>query len=222
MKPEKYGVEHSFNAPLLLSPQNGQLDLPLPIQLRWSHQSRECSFEVQLANDAAFTDRYYVTVTSDEGYLQPPVQFGTTTYWRVRALAPGYTGPWSSVNKYTTTAVCAGNKLSFDGKNQQAVAPNFLWEGGEVTVEFWTFVQSNNVKPSSAFGLGERDDVSNRFQAHVPWDNNRVYWDYGDINNGGRVETSFEGYTDKWTHVALVSNGASFQGIYLDGKVSSK
>jgi len=113
--------------------------------------------------------------------------------------------------------------LSFNGTNSYVDIPSFSLDGtGPVTIAFWNLVATANVKNSSAFSFGNQDQP-NRCQAHAPWSDKVLYWDYGDANNNsGRVSTNYASYLDKWTHVVLVSTGSggAFQGIYLNGTLA--
>jgi hypothetical protein len=120
--------------------------------------------------------------------------------------------------------------LTFDGDGDYVEAPNFAWNfsGGPVTVLFWNKVNTNQLKYSSAFGVGTSSDNLNRFQAHVPYPydprNKKVCWDYGSYSDpGGRISADYPNYLNKWTHVALVSEGNNghFKGIYLDGELKN-
>ena len=73
-------------------------------------------------------------------------------------------------------------------------------------------------RPSRSAGSNSPD----RAQAHVPWSNRVLYWDYGSLTSG-RVATDYTSHLDRWTHVVLVSQGrgGAFQGIYLDGQLVS-
>ncbi|HEV3026007.1 MAG TPA: LamG domain-containing protein, partial [Planctomycetota bacterium] len=110
--------------------------------------------------------------------------------------------------------------MTFNGSNSSVSIPSFTFDGtGPVTIAFWNFVATANVQNSSAFSIGNQD-APNRCQAHAPWSDKWIYWDYGNYNtNSGRVSANYTTYLDKWTHVALVSTGSggAFQGIYLDG-----
>jgi hypothetical protein len=97
-------------------------------------------------------------------------------------------------------------------------ADSFMYRGRAATVEFWNYVSTAGVRSSSAFSVGATDDVADRFQSHAPWSDKNIYWDFGDIGTTGRISTNYAPYLDKWTHVALVSNGTDFKAIYLDGK----
>ncbi|QTA89204.1 Concanavalin A-like lectin/glucanases domain-containing protein [Desulfonema magnum] len=111
--------------------------------------------------------------------------------------------------------------IKLDGTDDYVKAEGFQWpEGGPVTIEFWNKTGAADLKYSSAFSVGNQDNP-NRFQAHAPWDNRILYWDYGHCGGTGRVSVDYSPHLDKWTHVALVSegNGGSFMGIYLDGEL---
>jgi hypothetical protein len=107
--------------------------------------------------------------------------------------------------------------MSFNGTTAVVSAPTFPWPtGGPITVAFWNFVPTAFNK--SAFSIGNLD-TPNRAQAHAPWGDGNIYWDYGNLGTTGRVSASYAAKLNKWTHVALVSEGTggAFMAIYLDG-----
>jgi hypothetical protein len=107
----------------------------------------------------------------------------------------------------------------FDGTNDRVDAPGFTWPaGGPITVAFWSLVADAEVTSSSLFTIGNLDWPNNRVQAHVPWTDRILFWDYGSSATG-RIINWHEPSLDKWTHVALVSegNGGTLKAIYLDG-----
>ncbi len=122
-------------------------------------------------------------------------------------------------------ASSAGYALSFDGSSYVS-ASAFSWQaGGPITVEFWNKVDVLPTSGSSAFSIGNLA-VPYRIQAHVPWDNGTLYWDYGGNLGGpndGRLTTDYNPYLGKWTHVALVSagDGGNWMAIYLNGVLVS-
>ncbi|RPH49003.1 MAG: hypothetical protein EHM91_03585 [Planctomycetota bacterium] len=109
--------------------------------------------------------------------------------------------------------------FSFNGTGANVSVPGFAWPGGgAVTIAYWNNVATGQVQNSSAFTVGNMDN-ENRFHVHGPWGDKTIYWDYGNINANGRNSTDYTAYLDKWTHVALVSEGmnGAFKAIYLDG-----
>ncbi len=118
-----------------------------------------------------------------------------------------------------------GPMLYIDGPAGQYVdIKNFEWDldgPGPVTVEFWVKINETDTHAGSLFSVGTVSQVDNRFQVHIPYGDNYIYWDYGDANGYGRVNADFRSYYGKWTHVALVSRGdvgsSGFQQVYLNG-----
>ncbi len=163
--------------------------------------------------------------SSVQAQTTPDLTTGLVGYWKFDE-GSGTMVRDSSGNKYHGTLVNGpmwvqgkiGKALSFDGVDDYVNIPNLIWPvGGPVTVSFWQKVNSSDVKDSSAFSLGSQNDP-NRFQAHTPWSNKQLSWDYG-AENGGRVTVDYTDYLDKWTHVVLVSEGkgGTFKAVYLDG-----
>lgn len=95
----------------------------------------------------------------------------------------------------------------------------------EVTVMFWA--KGDSLRQPRATSVFEAWDQQGRrvLNAHLPWDNGRVYWDAGITPADGtsdRVEkdappTSWEG---SWNHWAFVKNASTgMMRVYLNGSV---
>jgi len=140
----------------------------------------------------------------------------------------GFKGTW--VGAVSTTSVPEKIKFTdpraavFDGNNDSIDNTNFVWPandadaiGGPVTVAFWNYVASADVQASSAFSIDSNG--THRFQAHAPWSDSNIYWDYGDAGGPGRVVASYTPYLNRWTHVVLTSqgNGGSRKEIFING-----
>jgi hypothetical protein len=207
-----------LTAPAILSPVSAATGVPSLTSLVWSSVPGTILYHVQASSTPDFAAPFYVAVTDVEGTTSLTLPFDKSVYWRVRALNNTFNGPWSTVASFRTTSNCAENAQAFDG-TRRAWNKDLVWNGGPVTVEWWQYIAQADVRNSSSFSVGQSDNVGNRFQAHAPWGDNRIYWDYGNINAEGRISTSYANYTNKWTHVALVSNGTNFKAIYLDGKL---
>lgn len=203
----------------LISPLHHAQDVAVPLTLRWESAANYDRYEIQVSPDSLFQNLRAVYITTTDGATPIEVGYTTTLWWRVRGLNQTVNGEWSDASVFTTTKNCAGNALRFDGVNQNASSKAGVWNGGPTTVEYWTFVARKDVKNSTTFMLGERDNNKNRFQVHCPWSDQNIYWDYGDISDKGRLVTPFNNYLDKWTHVALVSDGVGYMAIYLNGEL---
>lgn len=117
----------------------------------------------------------------------------------------------------------ADNALHFDGKDDYVDIPQGKLEniGGPITIEFWNYVKTDEVWVArSAFGWTSLKNPV-RVSCHAPWGDRRLYWDYGNLLEKGRLFTDYTPYLNKWTHIALVSEGkgGKFQGIYINGNL---
>lgn len=204
----------------LVSPADkGKATFPQP-QLTWTAVSAASSYEVQVSTNADFTSVLFATVNA---FATAETALGlaprTTYYWRARALNSLATGPWSGVRSFTTDSICPSGVALFDGSLSATVSDFVVPSGSAVTIEWWQKVDSTDMRATSAFTIGVKDDVSNRCQAHVPWNDKKIYWDFGNINAGGRLVGDYSKSFNKWTHVALVNDGARFKAIYVDGQL---
>jgi Concanavalin A-like lectin/glucanases superfamily/Pentaxin family len=146
-----------------------------------------------------------------------------TTY-HVRAVAENSNGATTGRSvRFVTPAPGRGAALAFDGIDDYVRIADLDADTplSEVTVEFWQRV--NSVRRQSVFSL-EPDLTANRMQAHTPWANEVVYWDFGNINAGGRLTyippTSPVG---DWNHFALVASASgNYMRIYRNGVLEAQ
>lgn len=223
--PFVYATPSSFpgasapGTPELISPVDGTIGVPALADLVWTSVDGGDQYEIQVATDNAFQDLEYVAVVRDPGALVLPLEFSSTHRWRVRAMNQTATGVFTKPATFITTKNCAGKALTFNGNGNKASDATFTWSGGPVTVEYWTYVKRSTLKTSTTFMVGESDNAGNRFQSHCPWDDGRIYWDYGNINDKGRISGPLgDANFDRWVHIALVSDGAGFKAIYVNGQ----
>lgn len=218
-QPQVFPGATAPGVPSLISPVDGTTGVPALADLVWTSVNGGDQYEVQVATDNAFQDLEYVAVVRDPGALMLPLEFNSTHRWRVRAMNQTVTGQYTKLATFMTTKNCAGKALSFNGNGNKATDATLTWNGGPVTIEYWTFVRRSTLKPTTTFMVGESDNAGNRFQSHCPWDDGRIYWDYGNINDKGRISGPFgDGNYDRWVHIALVSDGANFKAIYVNGQ----
>jgi len=124
------------------------------------------------------------------------------------AAAPG-----TLVNGPTWSTGCMGQGLTFNGVDQYVTNTSFAWPSAQpVTASVW--VKTAGGTPNGTFNVGGGAD---HLGAHIPYSDNILYWDHGPSFITGRLTADFTPYLGKWTHVALVSNGTTFRGIYING-----
>lgn len=141
------------------------------------------------------------------------------TIYHVRGVAQNPNGLTAGgAERFVTPALGGGTALAFDGTNDLVRIANFAnrLPTNEITVEFWQRVTSQ--KPQATFAL-EPDNTANRFAAMAPWSDGAVYWDFGNIASGGRLQyTPPVSILGAWHHFALVSSVANnAMRIYRNG-----
>ncbi len=110
--------------------------------------------------------------------------------------------------------------LSFDGSSQYVHVSGFGTNAPttEVTIEFWQKVDA--LRDQSTFVLNPDVTTGNRINAHVPWSNGEVYWDFGGGRLNYRPPVSIVGM---WQHFALVaSQTGNFMRIYRNGVLEAQ
>ena len=123
------------------------------------------------------------------------------------------------VESFATPTKAAGTALDFDGTNDFARVAGIgnSMPTTNVTVEFWQRVHAPKVQ--STFAL-EPDNNASRFQAHVPFVDGIVYWDFGNISgNAGRLSyTPPQSIVGTWQHFAFVASvPGNYMRIYRNG-----
>jgi len=112
----------------------------------------------------------------------------------------------------------AGKTLDFDGSNEYIATsmPVPITSSNPITI----ILRSKVASAHTGSSFGTNLDSPNRCQAHVPWSDGNIYWDYGDSGGTGRENTAYGAY-GSWKQVALVSEGqsGSYKAIYLDGEL---
>jgi len=145
----------------------------------------------------------------------------STVRLRIRTRNTYGSSAWTNAS-LTTRTPCASNTVTFNGNADRFTSEVFTYKGRAATVEYWSFVAPAQLMNSVSYSVGEKADDAKRLQAHAPWGDKTLYWDYGDWRESGRVSTSYEPKLGAWTHVAMVSNGYDSMAIYLDGQLAKR
>lgn len=123
-------------------------------------------------------------------------------------------------NTVTATAgqISAGAAGKFNGTNQYlSNASLAITSGSSITISFWQLQTTADLQAASAFNIGN-NNTPDRIQAHAPYSDDNIYWDYGDFNVGGRVSASYASQVDKWSYVVLTfDSSGNTHKIFLDG-----
>jgi hypothetical protein len=96
-------INEYIGAPTLVAPLNGATGLDIPVTFSWTSILGAFRYQIQISTDSLFSTLIVndSTLTKTQ-YIASTLKPNTTYYWRVRAMDSLYTGPWSSVYKFTT------------------------------------------------------------------------------------------------------------------------
>jgi hypothetical protein len=132
-------------APLLASPANGAMNIPVLVSLFWHpvEESDSTTYHLQLATDSVFTAIIGNDSTlTDTSHQVIPLENGVVYYWRVRVVVGEETGPWSEVWFFRTIVSLPGPVtlvLPPDSAVIRSDSTVFVWLHGEPEVDRYWF-----------------------------------------------------------------------------------
>jgi len=103
--------------------------------------------------------------------------------------------------------------IEFDGVSSY-VETNYDFPAmDEITISFWG--KFDTIKSQSVIAA-KNDNINNRVNIHFPWGNGKLYWDFGDVNNGGRLYVDISQYQNQTHHWVFTADNTGMK-IYIDG-----
>ena len=134
-------------------------------------------------------------------------------------LLSGEAYPWGCTSQASQT----DSYFNFNGPDKLGVPTSNLTDiENEVTISFW--LNGNGEQPQSDSVLDVHDQDGNRvLNIHLPWSNQRVYWDAGDATGYDRIDKEVDDtdqYKDVWNHWAFTKNATTgVMNIYLNAEL---
>ena len=163
-------------------------------------------------------------VTTYQATLNGVVDTGSqaATAWFEYGLTTSYGNSTEPITLAAGTAAYPSVDVLFNGTSQNAVVPGFgtYAPTNEVTIEFWQYVV--DAQAQSSFILNP-DVGTNRINAHVPWLDGNIYWDFGNIEGNGRLSVLASKVVGHWVNVALVATqSGNDMLIYINGIIQAQ
>ena len=124
-----------------------------------------------------------------------------------------------------TPPINTGKAIRVDGTDDVMTIPAscVIPANSSITFEWWGYVTTAEAVTNPTTVLFGPDDYNNRVLCHWPWSDGNLYWDYGNINIGGRITTPVAPSLNKWTLIHVTYDAVSGRRtISFDGvEVSS-
>jgi len=126
---------------------------------------------------------------------------------------------WDCASQAATTDAY----FNFNGPDKLEVPTTNLTEiENEITISFW--LNGNGEQPQNDSVFDVHDQDGNRvLNIHLPWSNQRVYWDAGDATGYDRIDKQVDDidqYKNVWNHWAFTKNATTgVMNIYLNAEL---
>ena len=171
------------------------------------------------------------TLLGDPGWLAlapasealPDPTPGATHHYRLVTRTSAGVTPGES-HTLSLPATPAGNALDFDGVDDRMSVRgwNSLGVLNEVTIELWQ--RAGSLRNASTFAFLPDVPGSNRLQAHIPWGNGRVYWDFGNAPAGRLDYLPPVSLLNDWHHFAFVAKAGpgGYLRLYRNGVLEAE
>ena len=124
------------------------------------------------------------------------------------------------VDSVNNTQDAVYNKDSVNGHGSiQMTSKSQLWTNGTLSSwpsnEVTVFMVARHTAVTSSVGFGTMNSTggaasgSNRLSTNLPWNDNIVYWDCGDIASGGRVSYTYDGELGEYSVWCFTSSATN-------------
>ena len=99
-----YAPSPTLATPTLTNPANAATNLPVQPTMTWSASGCATGYDIQIADDAAFTSLVQSITNNPTTSFTPStaLAFGTTYYWRTRARSATLLSAWTTARTFTT------------------------------------------------------------------------------------------------------------------------
>lgn len=196
-------------APVLLTPLDGAVDVPITVELRWTASPSATRFNVEVATDSGLNDKIFQeNVPGNQVSFTAPTG-GTTSWWRVNAEGPGGTSPYSGVFHYTTINLVpdAPTLISpTDGAVDQPNDLQLLWSSVQYADRYDVQVFSDSALSVEVF-KDNTPATTSHFVA--PMAGHTYFWRVQSFGQGGSAMSGAFRFTTSTSGGSLVPGGLS-------------
>lgn len=141
------------------------------------------------------------------------------SYYRFEGNANDYKGVNNGTSNNITYSLIDGKYgqgAYMNGSNGYISIPTNNFPTTNVTLSFWAYPTTSSVNNSIIDS--NSDDGANRCNIHFPWSNGYIYWDWGDLNNGGRLSVAWNAaWLNTLGYYTFVAKSGTGMAIYRNG-----
>lgn len=203
-KSEVWKFSTKLAPPTLTTPANAETGVPIQGDLVWETVSGADSYTVMLSTTEDFSDDILLDMAdiTDTDYPYGPLEFLTTYYWKVKAVASESESEWSEVSNFTTILGPPALLSPADEAIDQAIDGNLVFDAV-------TNADSYNIQ------LSEKDDFSSDLALDINTSsetthaysglkiNTTYYWRASSNDAGGNTSP----WSEVWSFTTEAENG---------------
>ena len=176
--------------PLLVSPDDGVINVPVEPLLVWENVEDADSYAVQVSKNSDMVDPVIYESGVADTLLQVSLEYETQYYWHVSATNEGGTGEWSAMRSFTTVPDLPGQPVLAvpeNGAVDVSVSPVLSWEDAEKADEYT--VQVSRYSDFSNQVVNVNGITDTQYQVSLSTET-KYYWRVRAVNDGGNGEWS--------------------------------
>jgi hypothetical protein len=149
-------------APVLVSPEDGAVDLDITSLFKWTSVKNAESYTLQISEVSDFTTMFFESTLSDTMETAGGFDYQSVYYWRVKASNSTGDSDYSTTFSFTVKAEDASvpEPLSPENNSENvSVSPEFIWSNAQGAVQY-EFQLSNNVQFNTALVSDIQSDTT--------------------------------------------------------------
>lgn len=209
--------------PVLSTPSNNSLELPLPVTVCWDSSRRATVYRLQVAVDTGFTTLVYNDTIKTLCKQLTILLSSRTYYWRVLAGNAAGNSAYSPRRMFTTLSPPSTASLidPANGATGVPAQPQFIWSVSD-RVDVYHFQLSRD----SAFTAIVKDDTTllvNSTQAGPLESHRKYYWrvrgknsaGWGTFSNIAWFQTNYVGVSNWMMPLAISETGPARDTVYF-------
>jgi hypothetical protein len=180
-----------LNAPVLVTPENGLLNVSLTPSFTWNTVGTANSYRIQVSSDSLFTTTSFdsagisgVTVTIPSGKLTEHTKY----YWRVNATNVSGTGSYSTIFNFTTVSSAPNAptlSLPVNGAINLSLTPTMVWNNVTDAISYRIQVANDSVFSTIVLDSAGVTKDTMIVPAGKLVNNTKYYWHVNATNAGG-------------------------------------
>ena len=188
--------------PTLAAPADNEQGLELPLQLSWQGITGVTVYNLQIANDAAFTSLLFDGNVNGTNYNASALNLDAQYFWRVRAVGSGgIFSSYTASRKFSTIVPTPILSLPFSGELDKATSVDLVWNENPKPAKYQIQVSNSLMFATNNIVLDKVIDGNTLALADLP-NNTLLYWRVRAVT----TDKGNSNWSDAYTFTTIVAS----------------